>query len=185
MLKEFKPAFLFLARFLGIYILGNLLYGFYIESYRPHPDWLTHEATQQTSIFLRWCGQQTSADINLYGPTVFLKASGETVLNVFEGCNGLNVMIVFLAFVIAFGGPRKKMAWFIGAGLLILHLANIGRISLLYVTARQFQDYFYYIHKYFFTAILYVIVFSLWALWIFKFNDSATRGKKQAKDNVD
>lgn len=183
MFKEFKPAFLFLARFLGIYIAGNLIYGLYIESLGPHPDWLTSTATHQTSLFLNWCGEQTSADVNPYGPTVFLNIPGDTVLNVFEGCNGLNVMIVFVAFIVAFGGRRKAMWWFVPSGLLIIHLANIARIALLYVTALQYEDYFYYIHKYFFTAILYVIVFCLWGLWIFKFNDRVG-ADKQAEDKA-
>jgi len=184
MIKEFKPAFLFIARFLGIYLVGNVLYGLYVESYKQSPDWLTHAVTQQTSLFLNACGEQTTADVNHYGPTVFLNAAGDTVLNVYEGCNGINVMIVFVAFVVAFGGPVKAMPWFLLLGLIILHLANIGRISLLYVTALRFEEYFYYIHKYFFTAILYIIVFSLWALWIFKFNDFASRGKKQVDDQT-
>src|SRR5690349_2794862 len=125
MFKEFKPAFLFLARFLGFYITGNLLYGFYITSLGPHPDWLTYTATHQTSVFLNWCGESTTADVNHYGPTVFLNIPGDTVLNVYEGCNGVNVMIVFVAFIIAFGGKLKAMPWFILSGLLIIHLANI------------------------------------------------------------
>jgi exosortase family protein XrtF len=183
MLKEFKPAFLFLARFLALYVTGNLLYGFYIEFCGPHPDWLTESVTHQTALFLNALGEQTSVQVNPYGPTVFLNLSDKTILNVFEGCNGLNVMIVFVAFVIAFGGPVKVMPWFIGGGLIVLHLANIGRISLLYVTALRYQSYFYYVHKYFFTAILYLIVFSLWALWIFRFNDINTR-KNQSSENT-
>jgi exosortase/archaeosortase family protein len=61
------------------------------------------------------------------------------------------------------------MLWFIPAGLIVIHIFNLGRISLLYFVAQRYEEYFYLFHKYFFTAIIYVVVFLLWALWVLKF----------------
>jgi exosortase family protein XrtF len=94
------------------------------------------------------------------------------VLNFFEGCNGLNVMIVFLAFMAAFGGNRKNILWFIPLGLLIIYFANLARLTMLYYVAEYFQSYFYFVHKYLFTAVIYVIVFGLWTIWIMKYGRS-------------
>lgn len=176
MLREFRPAFLFLGKFLGIYLAGNVLYGWYIESYDSRrADAVTRLATEQTSWVLNAFGEHTSCTLDTTRPTVSLENAGDRVLNVYEGCNGINVMIVFAAFVVAFGGPPRYLVWFLLAGVVVIHLANIGRISLLYHTALSFRAYFYYVHKYFFTAILYLIVFILWAIWIFKFNNVVSR----------
>lgn len=168
-LSEFKPSIFFLLRFLGVYFVGNLLYGFYVESFGDKPDALTHLATYQTATCLRSLGLDVNARENTQGPTVFLETDNDIVLSVYEGCNGLNVMIVFVAFMVAFGGPKKKMLWFVPAGLIIIHIFNLGRISLLYFVAQRYEEYFYLFHKYFFTAIIYVVVFLLWALWVLKF----------------
>ena len=170
MWTDFKPAFSFLAIFLIIYFVGNLLYGVYVESYGQHPDILTEWVTEQTTIVLRWMGNDLHAENSTTAPKVYMKSSTDTVLSVFEGCNGINVMIIFTAFVFAFGGLRSHMAWFIPTGLMVIHLFNLLRIVLLYYVSQYYGRYFYYIHKYFFTAGLYMIVFILWAIWVFQFN---------------
>lgn len=168
LLKDFKPSLFFLARFLGIYLLGNILYGVYVESFGDFPDPITHLVSRQTSVTLNGLHEETTAIVNTQGPTVFIQTPERSVLNIFEGCNGVNVMIVFIAFMVAFGGPVKKMLWFIPAGLLIIHLFNILRLVLLYYTDLYYEEWFYYFHKYLFTAILYIVVFILWAVWIMK-----------------
>lgn len=166
-IKEFRPALLFLARFLAVYVVGNVLYGLYIESFGDQVDAVTRVVTEHTSALLRATGEETSTGDRAGRPIVLLMNETEgTVLNVYEGCNGLNVMIVFVAFLVAFGGPLKKMAWFIPAGLLIIHVFNLLRIGLLYYVATHFEQYFYFFHKYLFTAILYAVVFGLWVWWV-------------------
>lgn len=169
-LSEFKPALMFLAKFLGIYFIGNILYGFYIESYGEQADAITEWVAHQSAGVLELKGFDVALKPNPQGPTVLLTEDDKVILSVFEGCNGINVMVVFAAFLFAFGGPWWKMMWFLPLGVLIIHLANLFRISLLYYTAIHEPRYFYYFHKYFFTAILYFVVFALWALWVVKFN---------------
>jgi exosortase family protein XrtF len=169
-LSEFRPALMFLAKFLGIYLAGNILYGIWIESYGERADAGTTWVAGQTVRCLQVAGFETYTKANPDGPTVFLVENDRVVLSVFEGCNGVNVMIVFTAFLVAFGGPGRSMAWFLPLGLLVIHLSNLLRVSLLYYTAIHQPAYFYYFHKYFFTAVLYFVVFVLWALWVVKFN---------------
>jgi exosortase family protein XrtF len=171
MLKEFKPALRFLFIFLGAYLIGNVLYGVFIEACNPNPDPVTHILARQTSAVLHVFGEQTTTTLNKARPTVFLNDENEVILNIYEGCNGLNVMIVFVAFLLAYGGSYKKMLWFLPAGIVIIHLANIVRIMLLYFVARNYESYFYYVHKYVFTAAIYIIVFALWVVWVTLLHD--------------
>ena len=165
-IKEFTPTILFLAKFVGIYLVGNFLYGLYITSYDPAPDPVTHWITDQTAIVLTTCGWQSSIEDTPNKPTTKLIYDNESILAVYEGCNGINVMIIFVAFLIAFGPYTKQLLWFIPAGLLIIHLINLTRITLLFLVSIYQKNYMYFMHKYFFTAILYVAVFILWVWWV-------------------
>lgn len=164
--SEFKPALKFLLIFVGTYLVGNILYGLFVEYYKPAPDPLTILVTNQTAYVLTILEEPVQSIISTIGPIVALRNADRTVLNVFEGCNGLNVMIVFASFLLAFGGGTRRMMIFLFTGCLILHTANILRLFLLYLTAIHRPLYFYYFHKYFFTAVLYLVVFGLWLLWM-------------------
>ena len=171
LLKEFKPALTFLGKFLVLYFAGNILYGVYIESRGQNPDAITHVVTAQTSWFLNVLGYETSTDDHPDAPKIALRQAGEIVVNVYEGCNGINVIIVFTAFLFAFGGPARALGVFLPVGVLIIHIFNLLRIGLLFHLALSNSSQFYYYHKYFFTATLYLIVFGLWALWVIRFNE--------------
>lgn len=171
LLREFKPALLFLGKFLGLYFAGNLIYGLYVTSYGATPDGITRLVTAQTSWLLNLIGYDSAyQDVDGAAKLAFTNA-GEVVLYVFEGCNGVNVMIVFAAFLFAFGGRAKVLALFLAAGLLIIHLFNLFRVSFLFYLAHENSSQFYYYHKYLFTATLYLVVFGLWAIWVLRFNE--------------
>lgn len=166
MFKDFKYSFLFLGKFLLVYLGANLLYGLYIDSFQNHPDPITQWVTNQTSQVQNLFGEVSSTEVKEGSKNVMMLSDGNGVINVFEGCNGINVMIVFVAFMVAYGGSVKRMIWFLPAGLLIIHLFNLLRIILLYEAAQRSNEYFYYIHKYFFTAALYLVVIALWIIWV-------------------
>jgi exosortase family protein XrtF len=175
LLQEFKPALFFLGKFLAVYLVGNILYGFFVESYHRRPDPATIFVSNQSASILQIFDTDVTTEINPNGPTSFLKDGTLVVLSVYEGCNGINVMVVFLAFVIAFGGPSAMLSWFIPAGLLLVHAINLGRIVLLFRLAQTNTEQFYYFHKYIFTGILYVGVFMLWSVWIWLVHGRAKR----------
>jgi exosortase family protein XrtF len=171
MWSEFKPAIRFVLLFVGLYFAGNLIYGIYISVNPKVPDAITEAVANQSAWVLSdLFGYDVSAVANVNGPTVFLRTGEYNVLNVFEGCNGINVFIVFTAFIVAFDGDRRRQSWFIPVGVLILYLCNLARIVFLYWTAVHFHRYFYYVHKYIFTGVIYAVVFVLWSVWIYQLN---------------
>jgi exosortase family protein XrtF len=165
-LQEFKPAIIFLVKFIALYLIGNVAYGLYITYFSPYPDPVTSWVTEQSSGILHLLGYNTETSIQIGKPNVLVSLEGKSIIAVFEGCNGLNVMIIFVAFLIAFGPLGKKILWFIPAGLIVVHLANLFRIIILFFIALSYPDYLYFLHKYFFTAFLYLIVFVFWYFWV-------------------
>jgi exosortase family protein XrtF len=165
-MKEFIPAFRFLIAFLGLYLGLNLLYGWWISSYQGTADWATNLVTEQTSYILNILGEQTITQPKSDAPTIRIIKESRTVISVFEGCNGINVMIVFLSFLFAYRGSWKSLVWFLPMGLFLIYVANLIRVALLFYVAEYWQHYFYYVHKYLFTAAIYLVVFVLWWWWM-------------------
>ncbi len=174
-LKEFHPTLRFVGIFVGLYLVLNLLYGLWVTAYDQVADPATQWVTRQSAGWLRVAGEDVQARPKEGKSTISICRGDDTVVNVFEGCNGINVMIVFVAFVVAFGGATRKMLWFIPSGILIIHLANLLRVGGLYLVAAYFAPYFYYVHKYAFTASIYVIVAVLWWWWIERVNKISLR----------
>jgi exosortase family protein XrtF len=169
-LKEFKPTIFFLLGFIGFYLIGNLLYGIYVTSFEPGPDPVTSLVSRQTAGILSACGWDVDSIDHTVRSTTQLLYKNRAVLAVYEGCNGLNTMIIFLSFILAFGPFSKPMLWFVPLSLLIIHLVNLTRVILLFFVAEYWPDVMYVTHKYLFTAILYVVIFILWIVWVKKFS---------------
>lgn len=168
--KEFKPTLVFLGKFIGFYVIVNLLYGLFITSYGKAPDPITQFVTAQCSWILSAAGWPSYALDHATKATTLIVYEEHARIAVYEGCNGINVMVIFIGFLLAFGPYIRAMAWFIPAGLLTIHIGNLARIILLFWVAVYSPDHLYLLHKYFFTAIIYVVVFLLWIVWVRKFS---------------
>ena len=168
MIKEFRPTIIFLIKFFGIYLVGNLIYGAWITHWYPQADPATHLVTQNSADIIRLLGYEVEIQDFPNKPTTYIQLRENAVISVYEGCNGLNVGIVFLAFLFAFGPYIKAMFWFAPLGLLIIHIANLTRIVLLFWVSLFEPDYLYFTHKYLFTAFIYLFVFLLWIVWVMK-----------------
>jgi len=166
MIREFKPALIFLVKFLAVYFLGNIIYGLYIESFGSVADPMTSWVSEQAVVFIRFVGMNSETLGDDFAPKVRLLLDGHSVVSVYEGCNGLNVMIIFVAFLMAYAGNARRLLWFIPFGLLVIHLINLVRIILLFFVAEYYKHYLYFTHKYLFTAVIYVVVLILWYWWI-------------------
>jgi exosortase family protein XrtF len=164
--KEFKPTLFFLARFLGLYLSANLLYGWFVTTYEPAPDPITQVVTQQSAAFLSAVGWPSAVVHRETRPTSAIIHQQQSIVTVYEGCNGINVMIIFVAFVVAFGPQRLSMVWFIPLGILIIHVFNLARIILLFWVTLELPRYLYFSHKYLFTAFIYAVVLALWMVWV-------------------
>jgi exosortase family protein XrtF len=165
-LKEFKPTILFLVKFVGLYVVMSILYGLYVEQARPQPDSATISVTNQTAGILRTIGWTVITSDHPTKPTTSIQYEGRGIVSVYEGCNGINVAIIFLCFLVAFGPMNKKLAGYAPLGVLIIHITNLGRILGLFYVVIYMPHAVYFTHKYLFTAVIYAVVFGLWLIWL-------------------
>ena len=167
-MKDQKTILFFLLKFVGLYVVLNTIYGLWISSYTPSPDPITKMVTHESVAFISLTEKNVSIGSIATSPNVPVLKDGRTVVNVYEGCNGLNVMFVFVSFVVAYTGSLKKTVWFCLAGLILIHIFNLFRVSLLYFIAEYYPNNLYFFHKYLFTGVLYGMVFVLWYFWVKK-----------------
>jgi exosortase family protein XrtF len=165
-LKEYWSAIRFIAIFLGLYLLLNSVYGFYVEYYSPNPDPITKIVTIQVASILALFHDHVGCAEREGFASIPLTISGNTVVNVYEGCNSINVVIVFVSFLIAFTGRLKSTVYFFAIGVVIIYLMNVLRVSLLFEVALNFPDQLYFFHKFLFTGFIYGVVFLLWYKWV-------------------
>jgi exosortase family protein XrtF len=167
-IKQNKKAIRFLLVFVGLYFALNTIYGFFIQHYYPTSDPFTRIISSEVVWFLSLFDYSIIGYTSQFSEYITVGNERENMIYIFEGCNGLNVMIVYLSFLVAFQGPRKLFIQFLGIGILGIHLLNLARVSLLYGVAFYFPEQLYFFHKYLFTGIIYSIVFVLWYLWVRK-----------------
>jgi exosortase family protein XrtF len=149
--------------------MGNILYGLWIVSYGNLPDPFTQVVTANSAWLLNAVGFKASTFMSGLYPNVSLQLDGTTVVNVYEGCNAINVSILFVAFLFAYKGTIKKTFLFAGAGLLAIYIFNLLRVAGLFLIAKYFPDQLYLMHKFVFTGIIYAFIFLLWFLWVKKY----------------
>jgi exosortase family protein XrtF len=163
-----KAILLFLIKFIGLYIVLNTVYGFWIAHYEPLADPLTRIVTDHTASLISITEDNITVGEVINSPNVPIRQEGRTIVSVFEGCNSINVMIVFLAFVVAFTGTARKTVAFTAIGLTLIYVFNLFRVGLLFYIAKYYPHNLYFFHKYLFTGLLYGLVFLLWFYWVRK-----------------
>lgn len=164
--QQYRPALLFILKFVGLYIILNTSYGVFINKFSPLADPVTVAVADHVSILLQNMYADVSIAENDRVAFVGLVMDGRTIVNVFEGCNGINVAIVYVSFIFASSTIGRSSLYYILVGFAIIYLVNLFRVSLLFIAAIEYPSQLYFFHKYFFTAVIYAFVFVLWFLWI-------------------
>jgi exosortase family protein XrtF len=106
--------------------------------------------------------------------------AGHAGVQIGAPCDGVALFALFAIFILAFPGPLARKAWFIPAGVALLHLANIGRVVVLTRIQATSPEWLEFNHDYTFTVLIYGLVFALWYLWTVRGRPS----KRLAKDRT-
>lgn len=165
-IRKNKIALLFLVKFFGVYGIFTFLYAHYLGAY---PD--------SIDPFSAVVAEQTNMTIGLFHEGMWLKYLEETprilmmhyyhpYQAIVEGCNAVSVMILFVAFIVAFKAQYYHYFWFIPFGLFTLHIFNIVRITFLGLSYLHYPEYAVMLHDYAFPAVIYGVTMSLWFIWV-------------------
>ncbi|TBX69579.1 exosortase family protein XrtF [Flavobacterium silvisoli] len=182
LLLQYKPFLLFLGKFLLTYLVLTILYQAYLNRFdvaKSEVDTFTQWVAGQTETVLSWVDDQSFIMPHQSEPSVKLFYHNKYVSRIIEGCNAVSVMILFVAFVIAFTGKFRSTVLFVFFGIVLIHVLNVGRIALLSIALYHFPQYEQLLHGVVFPLIIYGVVFLLWVIWVNKFSLHAAAASKK------
>ena len=180
-----KPEFKFLILFIPLIIVWFSFYHylykiekflfFQFNSLTEFSKLLSYQSNFILSIF------NIDTSIEIHGDMVVTK-----ILNypfnhgvwIGEPCNGVKIFGLFTIFIISFNGSWTNKLWYIPLGILILHLFNIVRISILTYISAVDPFILDFNHNITFQLITYSAMLGLWYLWILKFSSFKLNEKK-------
>lgn len=169
-----RPVLTFLLRALAIFVIWKVLY---LALLLPHliPD----------RALTRFVGVSTVSVLDLFTPrspyravevnddnadngvvyratAIDIRRGGLQTLRVANPCNGLELMVLYVAFLYCFPAPWKRRLIFAVGGCLLITLLNVLRCAALVVIFERYKAYLDFSHHFIFTFVIYCLIFILW-----------------------
>jgi exosortase family protein XrtF len=166
---KYKSVVRFLFLFLGSYIALSFLYGFYLQLSKDGnyaPDIVTNLVARQSSLVIEAFGYKAQIAPHPSQPSMKLFVEEKFLARIVEGCNAISIIILFVAFIIAFAQRFKKTVLFMFSGIVLIYAVNIVRIAILAIALYKYPEYQHILHGVVFPGIIYGLVFLLWLLWV-------------------
>jgi exosortase family protein XrtF len=151
---------IFFAKALSIYIVWYLLYDLWMLPDGRVDLWLSEHIVRVSGGFLSILG------FDVYASGRIIGLVGTNMLEIIDGCNGIEVIGLFIGFVVAYPGITVNRFLFVPIGILLLYITNIVRIVVLSIVQLHAPGIFTVTHDYSTTAIFYLVVFALWVVWV-------------------
>ena len=145
-----------------------LYYGFIIPDGRLN-SYLTNSVIKGTTTGLGLLGYATHKEDNL----VYINS--EPVVLVADACNGLELFVLYIGFLLCFPGRWLYKIIFIPSGVFMIFIINVIREIVLSLNYKYFQQTFDFNHKYTYVFIVYLFVFGLWRFWLNRYSDLARK----------
>lgn len=166
---KYKSVIQFVLVFLGTYLVLSFGYATYLKlsvggSY--HPDFVTHFVARQSTGLISNLGYDAEIVAHESKPQMVLNMNKKYLASIIEGCNSISVIILFIAFIVAFSQRFKKTLFFIVVGSMLIYIVNVIRIVILAIALYRYPQYEKFLHGVVFPGIIYGMVFLLWMLWI-------------------
>lgn len=178
----YRSFLVFLGKFLITYFVLTFLYESYLNLFDAmhfEVDGFTQFTSKQSVELQNFFGFDVFQTVNKAEPCVNIIVNNRFVAKIIEGCNGLSVIILFVAFVVAFTGNWKPTVLYIIGGSLLIHFVNVLRIAFLCVLMFYYPAYEHVLHGVVFPLIIYGLVFLLWVIWVNKFSVHAKKDIKK------
>ncbi len=166
-----KTLKLFFLKLVALTLLIGLSYHFILRPARIPDKLLTDIITSGTvaslNIFSKG-GTHFSWIDYPPGSEAFIKQGEKNVFFIADNCNGLDLLVIYLGFIILLPASIKRKILFGLAGIPVFIVVNIIRCSLLYWIYWNYYSAFEFNHHYTFSIIMYLLIFFGWILFIKK-----------------
>ena len=168
-----KTVIYFLIKFFGTYLLLFLLYSFYLSKNQQTAEFfacapITKAVAEQSQYLLNALGYKAEIEQSNIEMSVNLYVNDIFIARIIEGCNSISIIILFIAFIVAFASGFKRTLLYILFGSFIIYLVNVIRIVVIVVAIYKYPELEGLLHNIVFPSIIYGITFLLWFVWVQK-----------------
>ena len=166
---KYRSVIRFVLLFMGSYLVLNTLYAVYLQLSKGGlyaPDFITNLVAKQSSDIISGLGYQAMVVPSDTAPNMELFVNGKYLARIIEGCNAISIIILFMAFIIAFSERFKKTLIFLLAGAVLIYAVNVLRIVILAIALYEYPEHKEILHGVVFPGLIYGMVFLLWMLWV-------------------
>lgn len=95
---------------------------------------------------------------------------GSPAVRLEHSCNGLELIVLYIGFLLCFPGNFKSKILYSIIGSAFLFFANILREILLALNYHYFHSTFEFNHKYTYAVLTYILVFLFWKHWLQRYS---------------
>lgn len=171
-----RKVILFLLKFFASYFLLFVIYSYYLQKTQKKGEVfacspITVKVAEQTEDVLGFLGYNVANMQHDKELSVKLIVEGQYTARVIEGCNSISIIILFIAFIVAFPGTWKATILYAVVGSTLIYGVNVLRIAFLTVMLYKYPDEQIFLHNVVFPLIIYGFTFLLWVLWVHKFSN--------------
>lgn len=131
---------------------------------------ITEDAANKSVWVVQRMGYDSYAVQNSNELSLTVYINEKAVSRVIEGCNAVSIIILFIAFIIAFSSSFLATFSYAFIGSVIIYAVNILRIAIIGVALYKFPEQQQFFHQLLFPAIIYGLVLVLWVIWVQKFS---------------
>lgn len=170
---KYKSVIKFILTFLLVYISFSVVYKLYLDASDGsefYPDYMTHLVAKQSESLLNTFGYDAQLLRHPEEPSMKITVNGKYLARIIEGCNSISVIILFIAFIIAFSGKLKTTFFYILSGSVLIYTVNLSRIVILTMGLYHYPERKEILHTVVFPSIIYGLVFLLWIFWVNRFS---------------
>jgi exosortase family protein XrtF len=172
----YKPFLFFLSTFFLTYIALTFLYQEYLNSFGENKlDGITLFVGENTKGVMQFFDKGATIEESAFEPYIKLFYGKKYVARIIEGCNAVSIIILFIAFIVAFSGKLKPTLLFIFGGSIFIYVLNVFRIAILCVLMFNYPYQKQFFHGVLFPFFIYGVVFILWLIWVNKFSRYASK----------
>ena len=119
--------------------------------------------------FTAGIAEVSGATLDLLGQDVRMQGTiirgRRFAVNIRNGCNGVEAMLIFLAAVLAFPAPWRARLLGLAVGVVAIQAVNLVRVVALYLTGAYFPAWFDASHTVVWQTVVILFSVLLWILW--------------------
>jgi len=152
-------------RFLAVFLV-LLAAGFALVTWNPVNDRVIEPFTAGIAVVSGAALELIGEDVEMRGTVI---RNPRFAVNIRNGCNGVEAMLIFLAAVLAFPASWPARGVGLALGIVAIQAVNLVRVVALFLTGAYMPDLFDASHTVVWQSVVILAAVLLWILWADRF----------------